>query len=120
MNEHFAVGKINYLGSVEILYSGIESIGDAELISNFLMGREKSDNTIIIIPGYNRHLSDSRITRAKELIRRHKSSRTSIPEQRKKQRIKIGPKPKPKRVPPENYQNDDYYRSPIDILKLMV
>ena len=82
------------------------------------MGIEKSDNTIIIIPGYNRHLSDGRITRAKELIRKHKPLRTSISEQRKKQRIKIGPKPK--RVPPENYQNDDYYRSPIDILKLMV
>ena len=41
MNEHFVVGKINYLGSVEILYSGIESIGDDELISNFLMGIEK-------------------------------------------------------------------------------
>ena len=88
MNEHFAVGKINYLGSVKILYSGIESIGDVELISNFLMGIEKSDNTIIIIPGYNRHLSDCRITRAKELIRKHKPLRTSISEQRKKAKNK--------------------------------
>ena len=85
------------------------------------MGREKGDNTIIIIPGYNRHLSDGRIMRAKELIRTHKRHyTTSLSEQRKKQRIKIGPKPTRQPQKPNNYQNDDYYGSCIDILKLMV
>ena len=111
MTEHFAVGKITYLGSVEILCSGIGSIEDAELIANFLMGKEKYDNTIIIIPGYNRHLSNGRIMRAKELIRTHKLHRTTLAEQRKKQRIKIGPKPTRQPQKPNNYQNDNYIKS---------